>query len=66
MAELVEAPDSNHARMGPWKAVLVLACLVAALVYLVVTPPGLLGKLDGEFAGRAQTYAGTGTVQMSW
>jgi outer membrane autotransporter protein len=26
----------------------------------------LLGKFDGEFASRAQTYAGTGTVRYSW
>ncbi|MBR0783453.1 autotransporter outer membrane beta-barrel domain-containing protein [Bradyrhizobium iriomotense] len=26
----------------------------------------LLGKFDGEFAGRAQTYAGTGTIRLSW
>ncbi|WP_247320889.1 autotransporter outer membrane beta-barrel domain-containing protein [Bradyrhizobium sp. 141] len=26
----------------------------------------LLGKFDGEFAGKAQTYAGTGTVRVSW
>jgi outer membrane autotransporter protein len=26
----------------------------------------LLGKFDGEFARRASTYAGTGTVRVSW
>jgi autotransporter-associated beta strand protein len=26
----------------------------------------LLGKFDGEFANRAQTYAGTGTVRYTW
>ncbi|WP_315732877.1 MULTISPECIES: autotransporter domain-containing protein [unclassified Bradyrhizobium] len=26
----------------------------------------LLAKFDGEFAGHAQTYAGTGTVRYSW
>jgi uncharacterized protein with beta-barrel porin domain len=26
----------------------------------------LLGKLDGEFAGHSNTYAGTGTVRVSW
>jgi len=26
----------------------------------------LLGKFDGEFANRAQTYAGTGTLRVSW
>ena len=26
----------------------------------------VLGKFDGEFASRAQTYAGTGTVRYSW
>ena len=26
----------------------------------------LLGKLDGEFAARASTYAGTGTVRYAW
>ena len=26
----------------------------------------LLGKLDGEFASHAQTYAGTGTVRYTW
>ncbi|MCP3470313.1 autotransporter domain-containing protein [Bradyrhizobium sp. CCGUVB1N3] len=26
----------------------------------------LLGKFDGEFAGKAQTYAGTGTVRVNW
>jgi len=26
----------------------------------------LLGKLDGEFAGRSNTYAGTGTVRWTW
>jgi hypothetical protein len=26
----------------------------------------LIGKLDGEFASRAQTYTGTGTVRWAW
>ena len=26
----------------------------------------LLGKLDGEFATRAATYAGTATVRVNW
>ena len=26
----------------------------------------LLGKLDGEFAGRSNTYAGTATVRVTW
>jgi len=26
----------------------------------------LLGKFDGEFASHAQTYAGTGTLRVSW
>jgi hypothetical protein len=26
----------------------------------------LLGKFDGEFANRSQTYAGTGTVRYVW
>ena len=26
----------------------------------------LLGKFDGEFADRVQTYAGTGTVRLAW
>ncbi|MEZ5889623.1 MAG: autotransporter outer membrane beta-barrel domain-containing protein [Xanthobacteraceae bacterium] len=26
----------------------------------------LLGKFDGEFAGRVQTYAGTGTLRLAW
>jgi hypothetical protein len=26
----------------------------------------LLGKFDGELAGHAQTYAGTGTVRLTW
>ena len=26
----------------------------------------LLGKFDGEFAGRSNTYAGTGTVRVAW
>jgi hypothetical protein len=26
----------------------------------------LLGKFDGEFASRAQTYAGTGTLRYAW
>jgi len=26
----------------------------------------LSAKLDGEFASRSQTYAGTGTVRYSW
>ena len=26
----------------------------------------LLGKFDGEFAGRSSTYAGTGTVRYAW
>jgi uncharacterized protein with beta-barrel porin domain len=26
----------------------------------------LIGKLDGEFASHAQTYAGTGTLRVSW
>jgi hypothetical protein len=26
----------------------------------------LIGKFDGEFASRAQTYAGTGTVRYAW
>jgi uncharacterized protein with beta-barrel porin domain len=26
----------------------------------------LSGKFDGEFASRAQTYAGTGTVRWAW
>ena len=26
----------------------------------------LIGKFDGEFAGHAQTYAGTGTVRWTW
>jgi hypothetical protein len=26
----------------------------------------LLGKFDGEFAAHAQTYAGTGTLRVSW
>ena len=26
----------------------------------------LIGKLDGEFAGRSNTYAGTGTVRWTW
>jgi hypothetical protein len=26
----------------------------------------LLGKLDGEFASRAQIHAGTGTLRYTW
>ena len=26
----------------------------------------LLGKFDGEFAGRSSTYAGTGTIRYAW
>jgi uncharacterized protein with beta-barrel porin domain len=26
----------------------------------------LLGKFDGEFASHSQTYAGTGTLRVSW
>ena len=26
----------------------------------------LIGKFDGEFAGRSSTYAGTGTVRYAW
>jgi outer membrane autotransporter protein len=26
----------------------------------------LIGKFDGEFAGHSQTYAGTGTLRVSW
>jgi uncharacterized protein with beta-barrel porin domain len=26
----------------------------------------LLAKFDGEFANRAQTYAGTGTLRYAW
>jgi hypothetical protein len=26
----------------------------------------LIGKFDGEFASHAQTYAGTGTLRVSW
>jgi uncharacterized protein with beta-barrel porin domain len=26
----------------------------------------LLGKFDGEFAGRSNTYAGTGTIRYRW
>jgi hypothetical protein len=26
----------------------------------------LLAKFDGEFASRASTYAGTGTVRYTW
>jgi outer membrane autotransporter protein len=26
----------------------------------------LLGKFDGEFAGRPRTYAGTGTIRVNW
>ena len=26
----------------------------------------LLAKFDGEFASRSSTYAGTGTVRVSW
>ena len=26
----------------------------------------LLGKIDGELAGRSSTYAGSGTVRVSW
>ena len=26
----------------------------------------LLGKFDGEFASRSQTYAGTGTLRYTW
>jgi outer membrane autotransporter protein len=26
----------------------------------------LIGKLDGEFSGRSQTYAGTGTFRYAW
>ncbi|SHJ24946.1 Autotransporter beta-domain-containing protein [Bradyrhizobium lablabi] len=26
----------------------------------------LLGKFDGEFAGRSTTYAGTGTARVTW
>jgi uncharacterized protein with beta-barrel porin domain len=25
-----------------------------------------LGKFDGEFAGRSNTYAGTGTLRFAW
>jgi uncharacterized protein with beta-barrel porin domain len=26
----------------------------------------LLAKFDGEFAGRSNTYAGTGTIRYRW
>jgi uncharacterized protein with beta-barrel porin domain len=26
----------------------------------------LIGKFDGEFAGHSNTYAGTGTLRVSW
>jgi hypothetical protein len=26
----------------------------------------LIAKVDGEFAGRSQTYAGTGVVRYTW
>ncbi|WP_167561349.1 autotransporter outer membrane beta-barrel domain-containing protein, partial [Bradyrhizobium sp. AS23.2] len=43
------------------------AALVSAGAELkLASGVSLLGKFDGEFAGRAQTYAGTGTIRVSW
>jgi uncharacterized protein with beta-barrel porin domain len=32
----------------------------------LVNGASLLGKFDGEFASRASTYAGTGTLRYMW
>jgi len=43
------------------------AALTSIGAELHVTPRWtLLGKFDGEFAGGAQTYAGSGTLRYQW
>jgi hypothetical protein len=34
--------------------------------YRLLNGVTLLAKFDGEFAGHAQTYAGTGTIRWTW
>jgi uncharacterized protein with beta-barrel porin domain len=43
------------------------AALTSAVAELRMTNGvSLIGKFDGEFSGRSNTYAGTGTLRYAW